>query len=535
MVGPKIGFRGNAILHSFNKNLEYNGFFKGIHQLPLPRTDWFRSSATINPDSIFIPLTTPITNLNRQTLNNGFYVSNDSTHVYSTLFSRKRNTSDQELLKCEGIFTYNEKFDEFRIGSIEKIYGLERRGNFMAMSEQKKIIYGEGKFNFGLETPGYNVKAGGYATLNLGDTTFNMKMSMSIDMILPNQAIKMMYDSLNEQSAAASSNFFDEKVLRYSIPNMVEDKTFKKLGDNMEDELGSKNLEELQKMFFITDLQFTWDQSRRAFTNASGDFGLRSIDKYLVERRISGKVEIVKKRGGDEMTIYLQQPNTWKVSQTDFDFNTDAEPNLVFKKVDIFCITPGDTFELYQTSGKFYTTKNIWMGKGGKVDWSRVGLDSSRVYAIIKNYKIELSDGLLEADSSLFYNKDLQAKPMLGKVIDKPMGKSQGDKSIYPQFEGYFSEFTGVTYGKAKFKGGFGMRGALVIGKGNTDRKAELWFSFKNKPFLRIQSPEFYVRENKISVEKAEVTIFLDKDSIYHPQLAFNYLISKPLKKILRF
>ncbi|MFY8021672.1 MAG: hypothetical protein ACOVP1_10755 [Bacteroidia bacterium] len=308
MVGPKIGFRGNAILHSFNKNLEYNGFFKGIHQLPLPKTDWFRSSATINPDSIFIPLSTPITNLNRQTLNNGFYVSNDSTHVYSTLFSRKRNTSDQELLKCEGIFTYNEKFDEFRIGSIEKIYGLERRGNFLAMSEQKKIIYGEGKFNFGLETSGYTVKSGGYATLNLGDTSFNMKLSMSIDMILPNQAIKMMYDSLNEQSAAASSNFLDEKVLRYSIPNMVDDKTFKKLGENMEDELGGKNLEDLQKTFFITDLQFTWDQSRRAFTNNSGDFGLRSIDKYLVERRISGKVEIVKKRGGDEMTIYLQQP-----------------------------------------------------------------------------------------------------------------------------------------------------------------------------------------------------------------------------------
>jgi glucan-binding YG repeat protein len=131
---------------------------------------------------------------------------------------------------------------------------------------------------------------------------------MSIDMILPNQAIKMMYDSLNEQSASATSNFFDEKVLKYSIPNMVEDKTFKRLGDNMEEELAGKNLEELQKTFFITDLQFNWDQSRRAFTNNTGDFGLRSIDKYLVERRINGKVEIVKKRGGDEMTIYLQQP-----------------------------------------------------------------------------------------------------------------------------------------------------------------------------------------------------------------------------------
>ncbi|MBU3677323.1 MAG: hypothetical protein FGM54_09145, partial [Chitinophagaceae bacterium] len=168
-----------------------------------------------------------------------------------------------------------------------------------------------------------------------------------------------------------------------------------------------------------------------------------------------------------------------------------------------------------------------YIGKGGKIDWTRVGLDSNKVYATIKNYRINLNDGELVADSSSFFNFDISAKPMLGKVTDRPMGKSQGEKSIYPQFDGYFSAFTGASYGKAKFKGGFGMRGALVIGKGTSTQKAELWFTFKNKPFMRVQSPEFFVRENRISVEKAEVTIFLDKDSIYHPQLAFNYLIDK--------
>jgi hypothetical protein len=35
-----------------------------------------------------------------------YFVSNDSTHLYASVFSRKRNTSDQELLKCEGTFTH---------------------------------------------------------------------------------------------------------------------------------------------------------------------------------------------------------------------------------------------------------------------------------------------------------------------------------------------------------------------------------------------------------------------------------------------
>lgn len=333
MVGPKIGFRGNAILKSFNKNLEYNGFFKAIHQMPLPRTDWFRAASVINPDSIYIPLTPPITNLNRQTLSTGFFVSNDSTHVYSSFFSRKRNTTDQELLKCEGTFTYFEQLDEFRIGSLGKIYGLEKRGNFFAMSEQKQIAYGDGKFNFGMETQGFSLKAGGYASLNLADTTFAMKLSMVIDMLLPQQAIKLMSDSLVEQTAGDASNYFDNRVLKYSIPNLVEEKTFKKLDDNLEDELSGKNLEELHKTFFITDLPLTWETSKRAFVN-NGEIGLKSIDKFPIERRIKARFELVKKRGGDELTFYIQPPQgSWYYFKYQRGLMTVLSSDILFNDV----------------------------------------------------------------------------------------------------------------------------------------------------------------------------------------------------------
>lgn len=306
-VGPKIGFRGNTILHSFNKNLEYSGFFKAMHKQFIPKTDWFRASATINPDSVYITLSPPLTNLNRQTLTNGFFVSNDSTHIYPALFSRKRNNSDAELFKCEGTFTYNEKFDEFRLGNYEKVFGNAKRGNFMAMSENKKIIYGEGKFNLGFETQGFSVKTGGYGTYNLADTSFGMKVSMIINMLIPDQALKLMYDSLSEQSISASNDYFDKRVIKISIPELVDDKVYKRLSDNMEDELSSKNMEDLQKTFFIADVTLSWNQTARSFVSV-GDLGLRSIDKFLVERKVKGKIEITHKRGGDDLVIYLQQP-----------------------------------------------------------------------------------------------------------------------------------------------------------------------------------------------------------------------------------
>lgn len=308
MVGPKIGFRGNAILHSYDKNLEYNGFFKAMHKQFLPKTDWFKSSAVINPDSIYIEAAPPLTNLNRQTLTNGFFVSNDSSHVYPALFARKRNPTDQELLKCEGTLTYNEKFDELRFGPYGKVFGSEKRGNFMALSENKKIIYGEGKFNFAYATSGFALNSAGYCTYNLADTSFGMRLSIVLLALLPDAAQKLMVDSIIEQTSSASADYYDKRVIKISLPELVEEKTFKRFGDNMEDELSSKYMEELQQTFFFTDVTFGWNQGKRAFIS-QGDLGLRSINKSLIERKINGKIEITKRRGGDDFVMYIQHGN----------------------------------------------------------------------------------------------------------------------------------------------------------------------------------------------------------------------------------
>jgi hypothetical protein len=76
----------------------------------------------------------------------------------------------------------------------------------------------------------------------------------------------------------------------------------------MEDELSGKYMEELQQSFFFTDVTLVWNQSKRAFTS-QGDLGLRSMNKSLIERKINGKIEITKRRGGDDFVMYLQHAN----------------------------------------------------------------------------------------------------------------------------------------------------------------------------------------------------------------------------------
>jgi hypothetical protein len=97
-------------------------------------------------------------------------------------------------------------------------------------------------------------------------------------------------------------------VVKISIPELVDDKTFKRLGDNMADELSGKYMEDLQKTFFFTDVTLVWNQTKRAFTSL-GELGLRSIEKAQIERKINGKIEITKRRGGDDFVMYLQHGN----------------------------------------------------------------------------------------------------------------------------------------------------------------------------------------------------------------------------------
>ena len=53
----------------------------------------------------------------------------------------------------------------------------------------------------------------------------------------------------------------------------------------------------------------------------------------------------------------------------------------------------------------------------------------------LNNYTINLSDGIMVADSAMLTYKDRFKEPIMGKFIDKPLSGSQGVKSNYPQFE----------------------------------------------------------------------------------------------------
>ena len=63
---------------------------------------------------------------------------------------------------------------------------------------------------------------------------------------------------------------------------------------------------ELRQMTLVlTDVQWAWNDYTSSYLTV-GDIGIGSIGEYQVNKKVQGKMELVRKRRQDEFTLYLQ-------------------------------------------------------------------------------------------------------------------------------------------------------------------------------------------------------------------------------------
>jgi hypothetical protein len=304
-VGKKIRFYGNANLISTIRNLEYEGFFLPLHELNIPKSDWFRSAAVINPDSVYIKVNTDIRNQNRQAMMVGLNVANDSTHIYPLFFTRKRAGSDPELIRVDGILYYDEKLDVFKMGDYKRIFSGVQSGNYIELNDSKKQLYYEGELNTGVSKDQFTFNTFGKAMFNSSDTSFNMNVSGLLNFPLPSSVVRIMFDTLNNQSGSAKQITPDPAILKPLIMNVVKESRNKQ---RVLDDLNDKTIRmvsELEKSFFFSHLNFIWDQPTRSFIT-QGELSINSIEKFRIERMINGRIQIIKKRTGDDFIMLLE-------------------------------------------------------------------------------------------------------------------------------------------------------------------------------------------------------------------------------------
>ena len=204
----------------------------------------------------------------------------------------------------------------------------------------------------------------------------------------------------------------------------------------------------------------------------------------------------------------------------------DGNPKITIPAMDLIGFVRGDTVKIAKTSAVYYPFSSKLVGSGGRVDWSRAGLDSNDVFCELVDYEIELDRNNYSIDSAFFIYIPILSEPVLGKLEDKLVIGNTEDKTTYPRFTSYKNDIKLENIvPSVNYIGGFSVEGSKILAQ-STDGKGELrFFTEEGNLAVAARSDLFLIKPSgDITCLEAETILYFDEDSIYHPGMILKYL-----------
>ncbi len=241
---------------------------------------------------------------------------------------------------------------------------------------------------------------------------------------------------------------------------------------------------------------------------------LRYIQKYL-----SGVLNFLK-----SYDLANNRAVRWTVKPTSYQFRFQNGFFIQVGKTTLTCYAQRDSIMIDETSGKYDPYHAVWYGESGKVTWERSGYPGDSVFARLPAYTITLTKNGYHIDSVSFVNRVYFSQPILGTFDDKTTHISASSRATFPKFDSYIKHFKIKNlFPNVDYEGGFSMQGAVVKGTGNIYKPATLCFYRNDTLQLKVRSLFFAIMKDRVSGRKTNVAFFLDRDSIFHPNIAFVY------------
>jgi hypothetical protein len=198
-----------------------------------------------------------------------------------------------------------------------------------------------------------------------------------------------------------------------------------------------------------------------------------------------------------------------------------------------------DTVFIRNTSGVYNITDGTWEGYKGTMDWKKAGIPKEVASATIGKYTIDMNKPDIFIDSALLSYKEIFPTPIYGRLIEKIEKDNDSTKTNYPQFISYnnYFEFKNVISDNVQCRGGFALKGNKVYMNSDMNSKVivDIYSKGNVKKLLTAYSNAAIFEKGKfVSMQKAHVTLYEDKDSITHPYCQLNYKVADRSIKIVR-
>jgi len=303
-LSPEFSFNGTVALNAPDKFLHFNGGTRPIFNCLKLNPNIVRFESTINPDSILIPITETPQNINQARLINGSIITEDSIKLYSSFLGIRKTYSDIPFVLASGYMNFNKNNRRFTIGPSYKIFNPDTSGNTVSLQKDFCMMFSEGKIVLPIELGQVKLKASGSVIHKLADNSISIDAVLQINFFFNQSSLEAMATELNSFPLLDKVDL-SRKVVEKAIYESAEPKDAA-IALSQINLFGapSQTPKGLESTITLADVKLKWNQRTRSFIS-SGKIGIGTIGNIQVNKRIKGYIEIVKRRSGDFMTLYL--------------------------------------------------------------------------------------------------------------------------------------------------------------------------------------------------------------------------------------
>ena len=203
-----------------------------------------------------------------------------------------------------------------------------------------------------------------------------------------------------------------------------------------------------------------------------------------------------------------------------------------FQNVDLTFTTTYDTAHLRRASGALMLKDQLFVGEGGKFDWTMAGLSEDSVYCTLGKYNFDIRVPRLNAEKVMMTYIGKVKEPVEG-LFEFASERHVGLRDArYPRFKSYRSNIAVNIYDKQEINpnqvlltGGFSLIGNRISSASFYEGETTVEVREKGGRKFKATSPRFGITDSLMTSSRAEVVIYQKNDSIYHPEVKFKYIL----------
>lgn len=304
-MSPYFAYFGKVKLRADRKALEFDGSTHIFTTCPSISTDWFAFKSIVDPSNIIIDLPEIDPNDKSKTLANGIYLAADTVGGYAAFLSKNVRPGDKQMFFANGKLYFDESTSSYVITSAEKLEDPESKGNILSFNSNTCIMHGDGVMSLGDGRSQMNMRSWGTIDYDLNNDNMVMDMVLTLDFFFSDDILKQTAVRINEETLLEGTDLGRTAFLT-ALNEELKPKARKSFNQDVADYGAPGEFpKELQGTIMFSDIKLKWTPEAVSFLS-EGKVGIGALGDNTVNKKMTGYMEIQRKKRGDEIYIYIE-------------------------------------------------------------------------------------------------------------------------------------------------------------------------------------------------------------------------------------